>query len=51
MGWIAGLALNAEIEARIDDADAMLALATNFRETVRSLEVLGVANGDLRHTP
>jgi hypothetical protein len=49
MDWVAGLALNAEIEARFDDGDAMLALATNFRETVRSLEVLGVAHGDLQH--
>jgi hypothetical protein len=47
--WIAGLALNAEIEARFDDGDAMLALATNFRETVRSLGVLGFAHGDLQH--
>lgn len=49
MDWIAGRALNAEIEAHFDDSDAMLALATNFRETVRSLEVLGVAHGDLQH--
>jgi hypothetical protein len=49
MDWIAGLALNAEILARFNDGDAMLALATNFRETVRSLEVLGVAHGDLQH--
>jgi hypothetical protein len=49
MDWIAGLALNAEIDARFEDGDAMLSLATNFREIVRSLEVLGVAHGDLQH--
>jgi hypothetical protein len=49
MDWIAGLALNAAIEACFDDGDAMLALATNLRETMRSLEVLGVAHGDLQH--
>jgi hypothetical protein len=49
MEWIAGRALNAEIEARLDDGDAMLALATNFREVLHSLEVLGVAHGDLQH--
>lgn len=49
MDWVAGRALNAEVEARLDDGDALLALADSFRETLRSLEVLGVAHGDLQH--
>lgn len=49
MEWVPGRALNAEIESRCDDGNAMLALATNFREVVRSLEALGIAHGDLQH--
>lgn len=49
MEWVPGRALNAEIESRCDDPDAMLALAKNFRAVVRSLEALGIAHGDLQH--
>ena len=49
MDWVAGLALNAEVESRFNDGDAMLALAADFREVVRSLGALGVAHGDLQH--
>ena len=48
MDWVAGRALNAEVEARLDDPDGMLALAMRFGETVRSLGVLGIAHGDLQ---
>ncbi len=49
MEWIAGRTLDAEIEARLADSDAMLELATRFRETVQSLGALGIAHGDLQH--
>ncbi len=48
MDWVGGRALNAEVEARLDDPDGMLAVAMQFRETVRSLGVLGIAHGDLQ---
>lgn len=49
MEWVGGRALNAEVEARLGDGDALLALAETFREMVRSLEALGIAHGDLQH--
>lgn len=49
MEWVAGRTLAAEIEARLGDGDALVELATSFREMVRSLGVLGIAHGDLQH--
>ncbi len=40
--------LRAEIVARLGDRDAMLRLARDFRESARSLDVLGIAHGDLQ---
>ncbi len=40
--------LRSEIVARLGDGDAMLRLARDFRESVHSLGVLGIAHGDLQ---
>jgi len=49
MEWAPGLALNVEVQRKVNDGDALLALAGSFRELVRSLEALGIAHADLQH--
>ncbi len=49
MEWIEGRTLRDEVLGRLDDRDALARLAENFRDVVRSLDVLGVAHGDLQH--
>lgn len=52
MEWISGRSLDAEIARQVSEdigGDAILRLATQFREVVRSLGALGIAHGDLQH--
>jgi hypothetical protein len=49
MTWVAGRPLNVAIESRLASGDALQALATTFREMMRSLEIVGIAHGDLQH--
>ncbi len=49
MEWVEGRTLRDEVLARLDDRDALARLADDFRDVVRSLNVLGIAHGDLQH--
>ncbi len=52
MEWIAGRSLDAEVAVIVADdggGDALMRLAMQFREVVRSLDALGIAHGDLQH--
>ncbi|MBV9101963.1 MAG: hypothetical protein JO060_00140 [Candidatus Eremiobacteraeota bacterium] len=49
MDWVTGQPLNEAVADRLRDPDAVLALARQFRDMVRSLQVLGLAHGDLQH--
>ena len=52
MEWISGRSLDAEIATHVGHdggGDALVRLATHFREVVRALGALGIAHGDLQH--
>ncbi|GAC1522437.1 MAG: hypothetical protein NVS2B3_18420 [Vulcanimicrobiaceae bacterium] len=51
MDWVSGRTLHAEIGRLVaaGDRDALLALAMAFRESIQTLEALGIAHGDLQH--
>lgn len=49
MEWVEGILLNDCVEKNLHDAAALRDLARRWRDMVRSLEVAGIAHGDLQH--
>ncbi len=49
MPWIEGRPLNLVVEDVAEDPEALLCLATNWREAVLELQAAGIAHGDLQH--